>query len=295
MKNLRGIVCAATSSATFGLVPLFTLLLLADGLSPSEVLFYRWGVASLALLIVGLISGERFRLTLRELAAIVPLALLRAATSLCLVVAYRNISSGTASIIHFMYPLAVALASALLFRERLPRRTAAAIAVSIAGTALLSCGGIGSPEGGNTTLGIAAAASSVFAYGGYIIGVRRSRAATIQPAVLTCCVTGFGALIFLCSGLFAGGIRPVADGGTWLAILGLALPATALSNLTLVKAVRYIGPTLASVFGALEPLTAVVIGATLFGEPFSMTSASGMLLIIAAVSIAVPDRQQRAK
>lgn len=296
MKYLRGIACAATSSATFGLAPLFTLLLLADGLSPFEVLFYRWGVASTALLLAGLASGRRFRLSRRELAAIAPLGLLRAATSLSLVIAYRNIASGTASIIHFMYPLAVALAATLFFRERLSRRTAAALVVSMAGVALLSCGGIGSPEGGNAPLGIAAAACSVFAYGGYIIGVRKSRAAAaIEPTLFTCYITSFGALLFLCGGLLTGGIAPVTEGRTWLAILGLALPATALSNLTLVKAIRYIGPTLASVFGALEPLTAVVIGATLFAEPFSGASAVGMLLIIGAVIIVVLDPQRRAQ
>ena len=34
---------------------------------------------------------------------------------------------------------------------------------------------------------------------------------------------------------------------TWLCILGLALPATALSNMTLVQAIKRIGPTLTSI------------------------------------------------
>ena len=37
------------------------------------------------------------------------LSLLRALTSFSLVIAYQNIASGVASIIHFMYPLAVAV------------------------------------------------------------------------------------------------------------------------------------------------------------------------------------------
>lgn len=135
-----------------------------------------------------------------------------------------------------------------LFHERISWRTAAAIGVSLAGVALLSAGGIGS-RGGDTTSGTVAAAVSVFAYAGYIIGVRKSRAAQVESTTLTFYVMAFGALLFLCGGMFTGGVRLVTDGKEWLAILGLALPATAISNITLVRAIKFIGPTLTSISG----------------------------------------------
>lgn len=266
MKNFKGIIYAALSSSTFGLAPLFSILLLSDGFSSFEVLSYRWGVASLTLGIIGLAGGCRFRISRQELCTVFFLSLFRAATSLSLVIAYQNISSGVASIIHFMYPLA--------------------------GVALLSTGGIGS-RGGDTTAGTIAAAVSVFAYAGYIIGVRKSRAAQVESTTLTFYVMAFGALLFLCGGMFTGGVRLVTDGKERLAILGLALPATAISNITLVRAIKFIGPTLTSIFGALEPLTAVAIGATVFGERFGWTSALGVGLVVAAVSIVVLDTQRK--
>ena len=92
----------------------------------------------------------------------------------------------------------------------------------------------------------------------------------IDSTVLTCYVMGFGALYFIVGGLFTGGIRLETDGTTWLCILSLALYAPAVSNMTLVQAIKRIGPTLTSIFGAMEPLTAVVIGVEVFGEPFTM-------------------------
>lgn len=88
-----------------------------------------------------------------------------------------------------------------------------------------------------------------------------------------------------------GGVRLENDGQTWLYILGLALPATAVSNMALVRAIGNIGPTLTSIFGALEPLTAVVIGILVFGEPFTAAGATGILLIVAAVSLVVLRRE----
>lgn len=119
------------------------------------------------------------------------------------------------------------------------------------------------------------------------MGVRRSRAAEIDSTVLTCYVMAFGALFFIAGGLLTGGVRLETDPHTWLYILGVAIPATAVSNMALVQAIKSIGPTLTSIFGAMEPLTAVVIGIWVFAEPFTAKGAAGILLIVAAVSVVV--------
>ena len=280
MERAKGILYAALSSSTFGLAPLFTLLLLGLGYSSFEVLSYRWGVASLFLGALALLAGRSFRLSWPELRTVFFLSLFRAATSLSLVIAYQHIASGVASTIHFMYPLMC------FFREKGSVWVFAAIGMSIVGAVLLSLGNVDFTRG-NTTLGMVSAAVSVVSYGGYIVGVRKSRAVGIDSTVLTCYVMGLGALYFIAGGLVTGGIRIETDGTAWLCILGVALPATAVSNMTLVQAIKRIGPTLTSVFGALEPLTAVVIGVAVFGEPFTVQGAAGILLIVAAVTIVI--------
>ena len=193
MNNPKGIAYAALSSSTFGLAPLFTVTLLRDGFSPFEVLTYRWGVASAALLLFGLATGRRLRIARRDFGVVFLLSLFRAGCSLSLVFAYANIATGVASTIHFLYPLAVALAMTLFFRERCSRRLFSAIAVSLAGAALLSSGDIRS-NGGDATFGIAAAFFSVISYAGYIIGVRKSRAAQVESTTLTLLVMAIGAV-----------------------------------------------------------------------------------------------------
>ena len=280
--SIKGFIYAALSSATFGLAPFFTISLLLAGFSSFEVLAYRWGIASLALVVFGIMLGETFRISRKDWGTVFILSLLRAATSFSLVIAYQNIASGVASTIHFMYPLAVALAMMGFFGAMR----------SLSGAGLLSSGKIDF-EGGNTTIGLIAAGLSVFFYGGYIVGVRKSRAVQIPSTALTCYVMGLGALFFIIGGYLTGGIRLANDTHTWLNILGLALPATAISNITLVKAIKYIGPTLTSIFGALEPLTAVVIGCLIFNESFTPASAIGMALIITAVTVVVVHEKKK--
>lgn len=166
-----------------------------------------------------------------------------------------------------------------------------AVLMSLLGATLLSLGELEAKDG-NTIAGLVAACISVFSYAGYIIGVRTTRAVQINSTALTCCIMGFGTVFYLIGAFCTSGLQLVSDGYTWLIILGLALPATAISNITLVQAIKYAGPTLTSILGAMEPLTAVVIGILVFKELFTANSAIGILLILIAVSVVVFRRQK---
>ena len=204
INKTKGILYAAVSSSTFGLAPFFSVMLLNIGFSSFEVLSYRWGIASLTLILFGWLSGCNFRLNKKDFGTVFLLSLFRAATSLSLLIAYQNIASGVAS-----------MSMILFFHEKRSAWIITAISMSIVGAILLSSGNIGHGNG-STTLGIISACISVFSYGGYIIGVRKSRAVQIESTVLTCYVMGLGALLFIICGCFTSGIRLVTEGVTWL-------------------------------------------------------------------------------
>ncbi len=293
MDKIKGILFAALSSSTFGLAPFFTISLIMAGYSTFEALSYRWGVASLFLFLVGVFSGVKFRMSWRDFRTVFCLSLFRATTSFSLVVAYQNIASGVASVIHFMYPLAVALTMMFVFKEPKSKTIISAIVISIIGAVFLSTGNIESLGGGDTVLGIVMSTISVFSYAGYIVGVRRTRAVNIPSVPLTCSVMGIGAVLFIIGGFFTGGIRIETDPHIWLYIAGLGLVATAISNISLVQGIKLAGPTLASIMGAMEPLTAVVIGIFVFGETFSWHTAVGIVLILFAVLLVILKQQKK--
>lgn len=291
MNRIKGILYAAVSSSTFGLAPFFSLTLLLAGFSAFEVLSYRWGVATIALTLFGWCSGCSFRLEKKDFLVVLLLSLLRAVTSFSLLIAYQNIATGVASTIHFMYPLAVSLVMMYFFQEKKSLWVMFAVFMSLLGAALLSSGEL-EAKNGDTIVGLVAACVSVFSYAGYIVGVRMTRAVRINSTVLTCYVMGLGTVLYFIGALTTSGLRLVADGYTWLIILGLALPATAISNITLVQAIKYAGPTLTSILGAMEPLTAVVIGVFVFKELFTLNSAIGIILILLAVSVVIFRKQK---
>lgn len=83
------------------------------------------------------------------------------------------------------------------------------------------------------------------------------------------------------------GIQPIPDAVSVVNLILLAVVPTVISNITLVLAVHNIGGTLTAVLGAMEPVTAVFVGVLVFGEPFTFNLATGILLIIIAVTMII--------
>ena len=287
--TLNGLFYAAISSASFGFSPLFSIALIAAGLTNFDVLSYRWLTAALVLIIYAFIKGKSLRLnSFSEVWKVMLLSALRAITSITLLIGYANIASGIASTINFMYPVIVAFCMMLFFGEQKSWVTFGAIALAILGVYLMASGDGLTVEGGNTTLGLSCSLISAFSFAAYYIVMKRSKADKIEAVKFTTWIMVLSAVYFIAGGLITeGSITIVTDGKSWLYILGLGLWATMVSNFTGVKAVRRIGPTLTSILGALQPLTAVILGALFLDEHLGLKAIAGIVLIMAAVIIIV--------
>lgn len=293
--KLNGIFYASVSSASFGFSPLFSLGLLAAGLSDFDVLSYRWLIAGIVLMIYALCKKKSLRLnSFDEVWKVVLLSALRAITSVTLLIGYANISSGIASTINFMYPVIVTICMMLFFGEKRSLADIAAIGVSIFGVYLLASGDSIIVEGGNTRLGLICSLISAFSFAAYYIVMKQVRADKIEVVKFTTWIMMLSALYFIvCAFIFEGRITLVKDFGSWLNILGLGLWATMVSNITGVKAIRRIGPTHTSILGALQPVTAVILGVLFLGEHLYLRSCIGITLILMAVSVVVMHQKKR--
>ncbi len=287
--RLNGIFYAAVSSTSFGFSPLFSLGLLAAGLSNFDVLSYRWFIAGIVLMIYAVCKKKSLRLnSFDEAWKIFLLSALRALTSVTLLLGYANISSGIASTINFMYPVVVAIYMMIFGGEKKTRIDFISILVSIFGVYLLASGDSLVVEGGNTKLGLICSGISALSFAAYYILMKQLRADKIEVVKFTTWVMMMIALYFvICAFIFDGRLTLVTDGICWMNILGLGLWCTMVSSFTGVKAVRRIGPTMTSILGALQPLTAVILGVIFLGEHLYFRSVIGILLILVSVSIVV--------
>ena len=293
--TINGIFYAVISSMSFGFSPLFSLALITAGLSDFDILSYRWLIAGIVLMIYAFCKKKSLRLnSFDEAWKIVLLSVLRAITSVTLLIGYVNISSGIAATINFMYPVIVTLTMVIFFGEKRSMIDYVAILASIFGVYLLASGDSIVAHGGNTKLGLTCSLISAFSFAAYYIVMKQVRADKIEVVKFTTWIMMLSAAYFIiCAFIFNGKLTLITDAGSWLNALGLGLWATMVSNITGVKGIRRIGPTMTSILGALQPVTAVILGVLFLGEHLYLRSLIGISIILVAVCIIVLHQQNR--
>ena len=281
-RRTIGICAGIIAGVSYGTNPLFAKPLLESGVPVLVMLFFRYGISALLLAGWMLLKREPFRVKGRELSLLAVLGLLFACSSLFLFISYEFIPSGLATTLVYLYPVFVALIMVLL-RFYPSWQTWVSIAATFGGILLLS-----QPSGAAQIkpLGILLAVGSALSYAFYLVIVNRSkRIKHVSEHTLTLYALMTGTALFASIRAVQGGsfIEGVNGPGDWANLIGLALVPTMISMLTLAISSRLIGPTKTSVLGVFEPLTAILIGTFLFGEPLTMKMGLGIAVCVAAV------------
>lgn len=294
MKNaaLVGTIAALLAAICYGFIPFFTLPikqgLPADFMSDPSILFYRFGFAALFIGLVMLVRRQDFKVTRGELVTLIYLSFISDGSALFLIDGYNYMSSGVATTLHFMYPVVTALLMMTFYHEARRLSTILAIIMSVAGVGVLCW----DPTGHTSLHGIIIVLISAVYYALYLIRVNRSRAANMDSLKLVFYILFIGALIFLAEALRQNSFQPISNSLQFGNLVALAFICTIVTNVCLVVSVKQIGSTMTAVIGALEPLTAVVVGCLVFHEAFTWQVLTGILLIIPAVVIIIWTRRR---
>lgn len=283
-SKAKGVVYAMIAAATYGMIPLFALPLYSDGLNPDSVLFLRYLFAILILAAMIKLRGRDFSVKRNEILPLIAMGVVMSLSSLTLFGSYQYMDGGIASTILFVYPIIVAVIMALFFKEKITSLTVLCIAFALSGILLLYNGD------SNVTLsakGTLLVLLSALFYAIYIVSVNRSILKKIPTVKLTFYMLLFGISLFIYRVDFGQALLLPNRWYLWGNIVALALFPTAISFICTTKAVQHIGATPTSIFGALEPVTAIIIGITVFGEQMTLRIFVGLVMIIIAVTLVV--------
>ena len=280
----KGYILGAIAAATYGMNPLFALPLYKTGMDPDSVLFFRYLFAIPLLGIMIKARGRNFKLKRKQILPLIIMGLLISISSLALFQSYNYMEAGIASTLLFVYPIMVALIMSFFFKEKLTIQTVLCILLALAGIGLLYKGGDGATL---SLVGIGLVMASSLSYAIYIVGVNQSVLKDVATLKLTFYVLLFGLTLFLVRVDFGVHLFIVDKWYLWGNLLALAVFPTAISFLCTTRAVQYIGSTPTAILGALEPVTAVFFGVTIFGESLTPRLIGGILMIILAVTLII--------
>ena len=275
--KVKGTILGIVSAVSYGTNPLGALFLYQEGLNSNSVLFYRFSLAAVVLACILFIQKQSFRLSRKEVKTLCLLGILFAVSSLTFYTSFHHMDAGIASTLLFVYPIMVAVIISPV--------TMFSIILALSGIALLYRGGTGAGLNG---LGVSLVMIASLTYALYIVVINQS-SIKLSSIKLTFYVLLFCMVAIVFHSFFDGGnyLQPLTTPRMWLFAIMLALVPTVISLVTMTMAVHAIGSTPTAIMGALEPLTAVIIGVTVFGEIFTLRLGIGIFMILVAVILIV--------
>ena len=279
----KGYIYAIVSSILFGTKAVLVKIAMETGLTPIDIVFFRFLFATFVLGIYILIRHTDLHLNKGQFWQLVFLAIVGyAMMNLTYYGAFHRMSVSLTGMLHYIYPAAALVIARMVFHDNITKKQCIAVILAIGGAMLLSLGDISQIDPWGLVLALL---SGIF-YGTYAVGLGR-------PALKE--LDGI-AIVFL--GIFEviRGLNPFAiislEG--LVLMLVVAIFCTAFSMMMFRQAIVAIGSVSTTILSTLEPITVVILSLILFDESFNIVMTLGALLILIAVGLTV-ERQKQEK
>ncbi len=195
------------------------------------------------------------------------------------------ISASLERLILYLNPTLVLLLGLVLYKRHISRRQALGMAISYAGVAFVFGHEI-KLEGADAALGALLVFGSAVSYAIYLsfsgeLVQRLGSLRLVGLATTVACVLCIGQFVLL---------RPLSAALTvapeviWLSVLNATL-CTAVPVLMVMMAIERIGAGLAAQTGMVGPMSTILMGVLLLGEPFTGWVAAGTVLVVTGIFV----------
>jgi len=291
-KIIKGYLAAIISAVIYGCMPLMAKYIYADGVTPMTLVFLRNFLALPLIALMAYTQNKTLKIPLKLFPRVSITALFGGSiTPILLFYSYQFIASGTATVLHFIYPALVVLAGIFLKREKVRWSNLISVAFCFAGLCLFY-----TPGASLDWRGSLLAIASGFTYTAYVLLLANPKIKQI-PSFLFCfyvAVSCSAVMLILC--LVTGQLAlPQTLAGWGLSLLfatGITCGAVVLFQI----GTLLIGGQQTSILSTLEPITSVIVGVVIFHESMGLRTFFGVLLVLlASVLIALSNFKPRKK
>lgn len=295
MKELKGSVYAVISAIIFGCMPIVAKYLYAEGCNPVSLVVYRYSLALPVLLILALreqgkdererkAAGEPskrdsgMRITMSHLRQFIILSTGFSLTPILLFSSYNYISSGSATTIHFSYPVLVILASVFIFKEKATWTKIASVVFCVIGLVLFY-----EPGQANGAAGILLALASGVTYTFYMMYFERSTLKFMKPFKTNFYMSLVSAVMVFVLSLTTGTFVLFHSIRGWAAAFGFSFMLIVVACVLFQLGIAMTGAQKTAILSTFEPLTSIVLGVVCFGEAVGIKTGIGVAFILASV------------
>jgi drug/metabolite transporter (DMT)-like permease len=274
----RATLLVLVSACCFGSIGVLSTLGINGGARLIDVLFWRYAIAGVLLVIVSGVAAVRLPAR-RALELAILAGGGQAAVAFTTLSALKYIPVASLVFLFYTYPTWVALFSAARGVERLTAPRVLALVMSLAGIGLM----VGLPgSGAMHPAGVAFALGGAVLYALYIPMINYFGSG-LPPAVTSAYAAGGAALVLLVAALTQGAPKVAFTPMAWAAILALAVVCTVLAFIIFLRGLAVIGPVRTAIVSTVEPFWTALLGSLVLGQSIGPRVFIGGSLIAAAV------------
>jgi drug/metabolite transporter, DME family len=282
----RGVLLLAATGVLWGSIGLVGRLLQDHGQPAVTITFWRFVCASVVLApMLGPVGRRELTRQARRPTRLVAVAVGFLTAQLLYFYAVRDVGVAVATLIALgLAPVILTCTEAVATRTRPTARTLASLTLALIGLALVTASGAPSPDAApHPLVGIVEAIGTGFAYAAttsWCVPLSRR----LGPTTITFATSAIGSVVLLpvvaITGWYVPRSAPAVAGIVWLAVV-----ATVLAYGLFYAGLRSTPGSIAMILTLLEPVTAVVLAATLLGEPLTVVNVLGGVFLLGAVAL----------
>jgi drug/metabolite transporter (DMT)-like permease len=295
MHRMRGALLCLASAAAFATLGIFGRLASDAGANVMTTLLVRFALAGAIFAVILRITGGWPKLrALPRRVVLTGLALGAAGYSLqsgLYFAAIGRLDVSMVSLLLYTYPAFVTVGAILLGRARPSLRTGGALAISLAGIALVL---LAAGTGAFDVTGALLALGASIIYTTYIL-VSDGVIAEVDPSALSFLVLTGALASFGVTGLATGSIELALPAEAWLWLVLIAVVSTVVAVSCFFAGLRRVGPSEAAILSTFEPVVTVALAYLALNERLTPAQLAGGVLVLAAVILLqLPARRRRA-
>lgn len=298
MKERRSTMSQATEHQSFGSTDLLLLLMTIiwgsnftaikyslEDLLPLSFNAIRFTTASIAMLIVALVSRDTFKVAPQDARRLFFLGLLGNTVYQSLFITGMSYTrAGNAALILATTPLFTAILGRIRKHEYFARRGIVGLLLAFAGIVMIILSGRHEVSLGETLIGDGLLLLTTICWSVYTVGSRNliHKYGSLKTTIVMM-TSGTPLLLIVCAPSLLrqdwSRVRPVA----WAGVIGSGLFAIALAYIIWNHGVRRIGSTRTAIYSNITPIVAVIVAWIVLGESATAGQIGGAIVIFAGI------------
>ena len=283
----KGIIFTMIATILFGVTPAVGKLTYAMGNNGVQLAFLRHLFVLPLFLMIVIYQGQSLRLNKSQCLDVFKVGFFgNTLTIVMLYSSYEYIGVGSATVLHFLYPLFVVCMNFILYHQKLNKQQLCCLALAIIGIFCFM------DSSSSSLIGALLAILSGVFFAYYMVGMDHSSIRYMSPYVFNFYLVLMNSIVIFILAFLLGRVSILPLQAYILS--GVVAVLTSLIGVVLLqKGIYCLGASLTAILSTLEPITSIVVGVVWLNESLTLLKIIGCILVLFSTFILVKAQNQK--